>query len=311
MSPEIGPKMAIVRKVTRQLKRVFLRDPGVPPPKKALVIQALILSKGFHLGGCWPLLLPREARQVKRAVIELLRPLLGDRPLDARQSDDEEIKELGVLFPVRLLSLLRVQVAIRVASQAPWPVLLLLFETRSSQRSWLAALSADLAHFARAACLAEFVNAPLAKWFIFFRDFPIQAKKVVVKAAGETNWMSVEEQERERTYHTYCLECGTWAQGKQSLSIHMLRSHGVRRAIRSYVEGTTCLVCGVMFASRQRLIDHIAEQPNQLCMHNYILRYPTLEPEVVRKLDVEGRSEFSRRRRLEGAHGVRIHGPFY
>ena len=306
---DIGPKMAIVRQTARQLRKVFLRDPAIPLKQKGLVLQALVLSKGLHLGGCWPQLLPREARVVKRALVDLLRPLLGSRPVDARLADDEVVCTLGVLHPARLLTLLRAQVAVRVATRAPWPVLLLLFAVRDASRSWLRVLADDLAHLAKAPCLAEMADAPLSRWFQFFRSFPVQAKQALVKAAGSTNWLSTQEIDREIVFTTYCFECGAAAQDRQALSIHLFRSHGVRRWIRAYVEGTTCLICGLMFASRQRLIDHLAEK-GQICLHNYVLRYSPLSPDRVQQLDADGRSEFSRRRRLEGAHGVRHHGPF-
>ena len=170
LGPEIGPKMAIVRQTAQRLKRPFLRDPAVPVRTKAQVIQSLILSRGLYLAGCWPSLLPREARALKRSLIDSLRPLLGHSPVDQRQSDDEVIHALGVLIPVRLLTLMRVHVAIRVAERAPLQVLILLFAARSASRSWVSALECDLEHLAQASCLAEFKGAPLARWFTFFRS---------------------------------------------------------------------------------------------------------------------------------------------
>ena len=108
---------------------------------------------------------------------------------------------------------------------------------------------------------------------------------------------------------TYCMLCGKTAVDKQALSVHVFRAHKLRRAIRSYVEGLDCLVCGLRFQSRQRLVDHLAEK-SQVCSHNYLRRYDPLPPDWVAELDLAGRAEHSRRTRLEGAHGVRVHGPF-
>ena len=309
LSQEIGPKMAIVRQTARKLRRPFLRDPVIAPRKKAQVLQSLVLSRGLHLAGCWPLLRPREARALRRAVVDMLRPFVHSPSVTDRLSDDHIIESLGVLHPLRLLTLLRVNAAIRLAKQAPTQVLLLLYEARTSPRSWLRALEADLVHLSSASCLSELAGAPLSAWFALFRKHPVQAKQVVLKATLATNWVSTTEREHDREFTTYCTLCGEPASDRQALSVHMCRAHGVRRFVRSYVEGLTCLVCGLQFASRQRIIDHLAEK-SAVCMHNYLLRYEPLPVEQVQALDLSGRTQYSRRQRLPGAHGVRIHGPF-
>ena len=109
-----------------------------------------------------------------------------------------------------------------------------------------------------------------------------------------------------------CLLCGEPCRDKQALSIHMFRGHCARRYIRSFVhasESHDCLVCGLRLASRQRLIDHLAEK-GAICAHNYVLRYEPMSVEQTNALDVGSRSDFPRRQRLEGAHGVRYHGPY-
>ena len=306
---EVCQKMALVRQTSRQLKRTFLRDPKVPLQRKGQVIQALVLSRGLHLAGCWPSLLPREARAMKRALVDTLRPLVPHVSDIRKLSDDCILSRLGVLHPQRLLSLLRVQLAIRVAQRAPMQVLALIVASRSAKRSWLNALEADLAHIGHASTLSEMRRTPLANWFGFFRSFPWQAKKIVLRAVVATNWISASERDAEVVFTTYCTVCGAACRDMQALSVHTFRSHGVRRAIRALVEGHDCLVCGLRFASRQRIIDHLAEQ-GRVCAHNYVLRYRPLSPDSLAVLEREGRAEFSRRARLDGAHGVRAHGPF-
>ena len=154
MSCEIFPKMAIVRQTARQLKRPFLRDPKVPLKAKGQVIQSLVLSRGMHLAGCWPALLPREARALRRALVDTIRPMCGTTSLAHRLSDDVVLAQLGVLLPLRLVTLMRVQTAIRVATKAPFQLLALLFVGRLASRSWIKALEADLSHIALADCLS-------------------------------------------------------------------------------------------------------------------------------------------------------------
>ena len=283
VTQEIGPKMAMVRNTSRQLHRPFLRDPEVAPGKKAQVMQSLILSRGLHLASCWPILSSRKTKALQRAVVDMLHPLLGQKDVRERISDDEVITRLGVLHPLRLPTLMRSNLAIRIANQAPPQILvLLLFAARASSRSWLRALEADFDHLATSSVLSEFVGKPVAAWFAFFREHAGQAKKVVLKAVCNSNWISVVERVHIREFSTYCTLCGEAAVDRQALSVHMCRAHGVRRFVWAYVDGLTCLVCGLMFASHQRLIEnHIAEK-SAVCMHNYFLRYKPFPPSASR-----------------------------
>ena len=210
---------------------------------------------------------------------------------------------------MRLVTLMRVQTAIRVATKAPVQLLALLFAGRLASRSWIKALEADLSHIALADCLSEFRGAPLSIWFGFFRTYPFQSKRVVIRAVAATNWVTPAEAATEVENSTYCTVCGDPARDRQSLAVHMLRAHGTRRYIRSFVEGLACLVCGMTFVSRQRLVDHLAEK-SQVCAHSYSLHYEPLEPQRICELDLAARTEHSRRCRIGGAHGLRIHGPF-
>ena len=309
-STEIAPKMAMVRQTVNRLKRHFLRNSAIRLPKKGQVLQALVLSRGLNLAGTWPTLLPREARCLRRAIVDMLRSLLpvsGD--VACRQSDDEILRALDVILPFRLVSLMRLHVAIRLATRAPDEVLALLFAARGARRSWLKALEADFLHVSHASCLSELRGKSVADWFAFFRSDPRLARKVVTKAISHTNWITAEEQDAERDFTTYCAVCGAPALDKQALAVHMCRAHGVKRLIRTYVDNLDCLVCGLRCASRQRLVDHLAEK-SLTCSHNYLLRYEPFPADVVRELDIRAREEISRRCRLEGAHGMRIHGPF-
>ena len=125
-----------------------------------------------------------------------------------------------------------------------------------------------------------------------------------------THWLDTAEVDQVREFTTYCVECGEPAVDKQALSVHMFRAHGSRRFIRRYVPaGNSCLVCGLLFASRQRLIDHLAEK-SAICAHNFVLRFPLLEPAVVDVIDRAAHSDHPRRLRVDGAHGVRTFGPY-
>ena len=150
------------------------------------------------------------------------------------------------------------------------------------------------------------------QWFALFRSDPKAAKKMLMKAMHDTEVNCLEHDEREanREATTYCLECGVEAASKQALAMHMYRTHHTKRGIRSCVETTTCLACGLMAASRQRLVDHLSEK-SDVCAYNYYRRYLPLNADDVKTLDEGARNgDPSRRLRLDGAHGVRMHGPY-
>ena len=122
---------------------------------------------------------------------------------------------------------------------------------------------------------------------------------MVVKAVGQINEPTVAEAAALRPCTAHCYECGEPQQDRQALAVHLVRAHGIKRHLRAYVVGLDCLVCGVRFASRQRLVDHLSEK-SPVCGLNYRIRYRPLAAEEVARLDVEARPEFSRRRRLDG-----------
>ena len=107
-----GPKMAAVRQATRQLRRPFLRNPSVALQRKGQVLQSVVLAKGMHLAGCWPRLLPREQRCLHTALMGMLRAVAQMDTPDKRATDEAIITAMGALRPLRLVSLMRLQLAV-------------------------------------------------------------------------------------------------------------------------------------------------------------------------------------------------------
>ena len=107
-----------MRQTARSLKRVFLRDLVIPLRKKGLVIQSLVLSRGMHLAGRWSCLLPQEARSLTRAVVDTIRPLAEQVTESTRLSDEAVLRLFGVLAPVRLVTLMRLNAAVGLAVRA-------------------------------------------------------------------------------------------------------------------------------------------------------------------------------------------------
>ena len=303
------PKMAMVRQVLRRLRRPFLCNPAVTLERKCQVLQSIVLAKGMHLAGCWPLLLPREQRRLHKALMEMVRSVAQLDLPERRATDAEVISATGVLRPQRLVTLMRLQLAIRLAERAQSQLLVLLFWAKGAQRSWIKALESDFALISTAPCCAELRDASVAQWFRLFRSHPVDAKRMVMKAVGQVNEPTIEEAAALRPCTVHCYECGESQLDRQALAVHLVRAHGIKRPLRAYVIGLDCLVCGVRFVSRQRLVDHLSEK-SPVCGLNYRIRYRPLAAEEVERLDVEARSEFSRRRRLDGGPWCQDPWPF-
>ena len=86
---------------------------------KTQIVQAVILARGLHLAGTWPALRPAESKKLNRAVVDALRPLANLDGYVKRASDEAVVTHLGALFPERMVTLMRLSVAVRVATHAP------------------------------------------------------------------------------------------------------------------------------------------------------------------------------------------------
>ena len=142
--------MATVRQTARNLRHVFLRDPSVPIAWKGLVILSLILSRGLHLAGTWSDLTPREFRSLTRAIVDTVR-LLAEQArkhhnLDEvrKLSDDDVLATLGVLFPARLITVMKLNTAIRIVELAAPQLLTLLWAASEANGSWFRAFAERL-----------------------------------------------------------------------------------------------------------------------------------------------------------------------
>ena len=221
---EIQPKMAMVRQATRQLRRPFLSNPSVAPARKGQVLQSIVLAKGMHLAGCWPLLLPREQRCLHKAIMDMVRAVAKMDTQERRATDAEVISATGVLRPQRLVMLMRLQLAVRLAVRASPQLLVLLFWAREAQKSWIKALESDLVLLGTAPCCAELRGARLAQWFQLFRAHPAEAKRMVVKAVRQLNEPTAEEEEVLRPFTMHCYECGEPQHDRQALEVHLVRA---------------------------------------------------------------------------------------
>ena len=73
---------------------------------------------------------------------------------------------------------------------------------------------------------------------------------------------------------------------KVMLSMHMAKAHDVRNPVRRYLRNTTCMACGLMLHTRQRIFRHVAYSSRRCFLHYQACVEP-MTPEESRELDVE------------------------
>ncbi len=105
----------------------------------------------------WPSLLAREAEEVHKSTMKLLRQLVanGADGVVAHISDEEVLSRAGVTSPLNMVSLARLVFFARCASIGNSSILLLMFAARTAKTSWLRAIQGTLTSSASTvACLS-------------------------------------------------------------------------------------------------------------------------------------------------------------
>ena len=62
----------------------------------------------------------------------------------------------------------------------------------------------------------------------------------------------------QRGEHVQCLHCQKEFNDRVMLSMHMAKAHNVRNPVRRYLRDTTCIACGLLLHTRQRIFRHVA-----------------------------------------------------
>ena len=232
----------------------------------------------------------KEFRRYHAAILYVYRCILG-KPKHAKihgASDLDVVAELAAIAPRYLISIARVALYSRLLVAEFWPALAAL-AADTSQWSWLTALERDLHWFSTCSGkLAEFRGLPLSAWTEFLTGKRSVVRRTLVAAAVEQTQIAVAQARlasstvpagaAPASYASSpclnrlslacftCSQCGDTFNEYQPLAVHMANKHGTKRAARLYARADrTCTSCLLVFSTRARLVDHLAEK-NPVCM---------------------------------------------
>ena len=81
-----------------------------------------------------------------------------------------------------------------------------------------------------------------------------------------------------------CKRCAKICFSENSLSMHMVSSHQAKDDVHQCVNTIWCPVCGIIYANRDLLMQHILENP-QICKMNLLLRGSVYPKEEIDRLE--------------------------
>ena len=186
-----------------------------------------------------------------------------------RISDQALITKHGLMAPYTLVRLARLSLAIRVMSRCNGDLLRLLYVTRLSAKSWMAAVLDDLAWLQIVSPgYSTFRNS--ADWFRFFRENPKLAKKWIKKtcASPEANILAcgastdaIAQIGQDWPFD----ECARVFRTKSALKTHKFDMHQTTRITRWHVdESATCHFCMLQFPTPLACVRHL-EANSPIC----------------------------------------------
>ena len=85
-----------------------------------------------------------------------------------------------------------------------------------------------------------------------------------------------------------CDICGKVEGSYQKAQLHKASKHGIKHIARMYIEGDTCPICLVRFASRECAINHVRYR-SSVCYENLLIRPPKLTREEANLCDENDR----------------------
>ncbi len=152
--------------------------------------------------------------------------------------------------------------------------LVVVFAAQGARASWLDCVTADLRRTAARSCGMESMQgASLAEWVTLLAR--PDAKKAMHKAfkepllrervAWDVRSESMSGNALDGAGAAFCellscAACSAAFASRQALAVHMAVKHGQKMEFGKYIETTWCPCCLVMYASRIKCIDHLAEK---------------------------------------------------
>ena len=227
MGPEVASRMASMRSRAQQPSVPIFRKENVDLKKRAQVLNSVVLIHGLFQACTWPELFTAELKRVHTAVMNAYRKLIGSQCGDKirRASDAETLKATGLVAPRVLLATSRVRLLCRLAVTSQGVLMDMLAEAAQARRSWVAAISRDLAILSAGAAFEEMHGASIPLWVERIRGAPASFRRHLDKAAAEAsinearNW-AVTESAKAFGEEFECTECHAKFDSKQALAVH-------------------------------------------------------------------------------------------
>ena len=292
ISDEVKGRVGLLRSDMRTYKHRLLANPVVPIDRKALLVEALMFSRGLYQASTWPVVDGAAYRHLHAAVMGVYRSMCNDywtRHSPPRMTDHEVLEAVGCPGVGALLRKSRLMAFVRFFTRVDYNLLHLLHTAAPARSSWISAVRSDLSWLARSAPeLGLLPDSHLSRWVqlvqsgkgsfcsalrratsLYGRDcVPSRASRTLMQAGERFS----------------CSLCSAVFASKPALATHRARKHWELSEVRKYITSTRCDVCSLECHTRYHIIAHVAFK-SPICLHNYRLRNTIVPDWQIQQLD--------------------------
>ena len=170
------------------------------------------------------------------------------------------------MVPANFFRLSRLSLFARIFRDPAPLVLTMLFQTRSSPRSWVKAVLDDFEYLSAASStFRSMMTASLHEWIDFFRESGRKAVVAVKKALAEDRCNVVDAPVASAVAgeeYSECNVCGHLQPTLQQLEVHLSKMHNRNRSIRRRLPYpvTRCDICILEKHTRNQLAQHLTDR---------------------------------------------------
>jgi len=235
-------------------------------------------------------------------------------------TDDEVIHRYKFMCPRTILRMNRILLFTRVVRKSPPRLLQMMSGLMHVKRSWCEALLADLRWLALCSDFGLAVDSDFDTWCGEVRCSPTKFVTRVRKFcktpfANITDQWAISPTLQSFAAPLACCYCDKSFSSKQSLALHAFKAHGIKSALRIYIDDVTyCSICLREFWSRERVLNHVKYR-SAVCRTNLRLRGPVITADRADEIDSKYRAEHAllarkgRRRHHMDRPSIRLLGP--
>ncbi|OLP97625.1 hypothetical protein AK812_SmicGene20009 [Symbiodinium microadriaticum] len=282
MGPELRYRAAQAKAAFHEGRRQVYKNRAIPISRKAMLLEATVISKLTLGAGSWPPLCKRDRKIFESALWHFYRAIMciprgGDQTVTAHRC----LATTGLNAPDTLLRQMRLLYLRQLVQAAPDQ----LWAAIRADRPYAMQLSQDLEWLHRWTYATSSLPSPSqdwAAWYTFMHDRP-GAFKGLVKRATALDRLRVRvvaalddlhrhistvvgarparSQRQCGSFTDMCLPCKRAFGSRVAWSGHATRLHGYRSKALLTASGNICLSCGRCFGSVGRLRRHLTCVP--------------------------------------------------